>query len=133
MGFFISLLFGGIGLYLLSPMMVIKAKEKRCSAYTAATVTEVKAVKKRRMFKKITYYIPTVSYEVSDRLLTGIYPRTADPEEYHVGDQCWVMYNPQNPREYYQYDELVLVKNRLLAVAGGWFLLLAGAIMFAAM
>ena len=62
---------------------VIKAKEKRCSLYSA-TVTEVKAVKKRRMFKKITYYIPTVSYDVSDRLLTGIYPRTADPEEYHV-------------------------------------------------
>jgi hypothetical protein len=128
---FLVLLLAGIGLYLLSPVITAKGKEKRCSAYTSATVTDLKTVAKRRRFKKVNSYIPTVTYEVDGRPYTGIYPRTYDPEEYHTGDSCWVMYNPVNPREYYQYDELVTVKNRLLAVAGGWFLLLAGTVMFA--
>jgi hypothetical protein len=128
---FLVLLLAGIGLYLLSPVITAKGKEKRCSAYTSATVTDLKTVAKKRRFKKVLCYIPTVSYEVGGMTYTGIYPRTFDPEEYHIGDSCWVMYNPKNPREYYQYDELVTVKNRLLAVAGGWFLVMAGTAMFA--
>lgn len=128
---FLVLLMAGIGLYLLSPVLAAKAKEKRCSAYTSSSVTDIKTVTKKRRFKKVLCYIPTVSYEVGGMTYTGIYPRTFDPEEYHVGDSCWVMYNPKNPREYYQYDELVTVKNRLLAVAGGWFLVMAGTAMFA--
>jgi hypothetical protein len=63
-----------------------------------------------------------ISYKVK-------YIRSPDAEEYHIGDSFWVMYNPRNPYEITQEDELLLFKSGITAFFGTWIIVLSFIIM----
>ena len=88
----------------LIPWTNLKAKEARCSGYVKGRIADVDAVKKRKGFKSVTYYIPTVEYEVDGRQYLRLFDRTLSRDEYTRGDDFWVMYDPSDPKRIMQDD-----------------------------
>lgn len=76
-------------------------RQKRCTAYTLGTVTDVKYVRTG----KLMGYVPTVSYTVNGVEYSGDYSFAHQSKNYYkIGDEFWVMYNPENPSEFTQED-----------------------------
>lgn len=119
-------------LFFFSPLISLKNKEHRCTSYTSGKIIRIESytrIKVNRL-RQIRYYVSTVAYEVDGRTYECKNRRTSDPEEYHIGDDCWVMYNPHNHEECYQYDELISVRNTVLAGIGVWIGISAIALTF---
>lgn len=76
-------------------------QQKRCTAYTLGTITGVKHVR----VGKVMGYVPTVSYTVNGVEYSGDYSFARQSKNYYkIGDEFWVMYNPENPGEFTQED-----------------------------
>jgi len=88
----------------LIPWTNLKAKESRCSGYVKGRVTDVDRVKMRRGLRKLTYYVPTVEYEVDGKKYLRMLDRTLSRDEYTAGDDFWVMYDPSDPKRVMQDD-----------------------------
>jgi len=107
-----------LGILFFLPLANIKSKENRCSSYTKGTVSSVTRQIQKKGFRKKTLYFPTVSFEADGKTINILYQPTPDENEYHAGDSFWVMYNPQNPHEVYQDDDLQMLKVRIIAAIG---------------
>lgn len=80
----------------------IDNQQKRCTAYTLGTITDVNL---RRSTKGVMGYVPTVSYTVDGVEYNEEYFFARSGKDYYkVGDEFWVMYNPENPSEFTQED-----------------------------
>jgi hypothetical protein len=114
-----------IGLCLFSPLASIQNKQNRCSSYTMGKIVFIDIYLKRRRFRRVRYYIPTVKFEVNGIGYDVKYNRSPDADEYQIGDSFWVMYNPQNPYEISQDDDLLSIKGEILAFIGSWIIVLS--------
>ena len=80
----------------------IDNQQKRCTAYTLGTITDVNL---RHLAKGAKGYVPTVSYTVDGVEYNEEYSFARHGKDYYkVGDEFWVMYNPENPSEFTQED-----------------------------
>ena len=113
---FIALFLLGILFFL--PLANRKSKENRCSSYAKGSISSVTRQIQKKGFRKKVLYYPTVSFEADGKTIEILYQPTPDENEYHIGDSFWVMYNPQNPHEVYQNDDLQMLKVHIIAAIG---------------
>ena len=79
-----------------------KNQKKGCTAYTLGVITDVKLLISGR---NVMGYIPTVSYTVDGVEYSGDYSFARKSKDYYkIGDEFWVIYNPENPSEFTQED-----------------------------
>lgn len=121
-----------IGLCLFSPLASIQNKRNKCSSYILDRIISVDSYVKRRRFRRVRYYVPTVEYEVNGILYVLKYKCSFEAEEYYIGDSFWVMYNPHNPHEITQEDDFLLLLGRIAAFFGVWSIALSLILMLAA-
>jgi hypothetical protein len=107
-----------LGILFFLPMANIKSKENRCSSYTKGIVSSVTQQIRKKGLRQKTLYLPTISFEAGGKTIEIVYKPTSDENEYHTGDSFWIMYNPQNPHEVYQDDDLQMLKVRIIAGIG---------------
>lgn len=106
------------------PIANLKGKENRCSAYTCGHVFKIQKQKKRRIIWICEYYLPTILYEVDGKQYEFQYSKTRNSDEYQVGDDFWVMYNPTNPLDIFQNDGFSLLKAQFLSIIGVWLIII---------
>ena len=106
------------------PIANLKGKENRYSAYTCGHVFKIQKQKKRRIIWICEYYLPTILYEVDGKQYEFQYSKTRNSDEYQVGDDFWVMYNPTNPLDIFQNDGFSLLKAQFLSIIGVWLIII---------
>ncbi len=114
-----------IGLCFFSSLASIQSKQNRCSSYIMGKIVFIDFCIKHRWFRRFRYYIPTVKFEINGMEYDVRYNRSPDADEYQIGDSFWVMYNPQNPYEISQDDDLLSIKGKILAFIGAWIIVLS--------
>jgi len=88
----------------LIPWSRLKSREARCSGYVKGRISGIDRVAKRKGLRMYEYYIPTVEYEVDGRKYLQMYNPTQSVDEYTVGDDFWVTYDPSDPKRIMQDD-----------------------------
>lgn len=106
------------------PIANVKRKENRCSSYTCGCVLKIQKQRKRKIIWIHEYYIPTIAYEVDGIYYEFQHNKSNNADEYQVGDDFWVMYNPNNPTDVFQEDDFALIKARLMAIIGIWLIII---------
>ena len=106
------------------PIANRKSKENRCSSYTCGKVVHIQKQTKKRGLVIREYYIPIISYEANEIQYEILFSKNRNPDEYQVGDDFWIMYNPSDPTEVYQEDEFGRITANLSAFVGIWLIFL---------
>jgi len=106
------------------PLAERKRKLNRCSSYTKGIVNAVREEKRRRFFRAVIDYVPIVSFDVKGRRYEMPWGKSRNENEYQIGDECWILYNPADPHDVYTDDAFALLKANIMAGLGVFSLLL---------
>ena len=76
---------------------------QRCSAYTEATVTDIRRVKQKGLYGVVTYWnYPTVTFDVNGEQYSVELHVPCEPDE--IGNTRWIKYNPSDPQDITQEE-----------------------------
>lgn len=76
---------------------------QRCSAYTEATVTDIRRVRSERVYSGVIYYYsPTVTFDVNGVQYSVELSVSCEPDA--LGNTMWIKYNPSDPQDITQEE-----------------------------
>ena len=78
-------------------------QDQRCSAYTEATITDIRRVRQEGKYGVVTYWnYPTVTFDVNREPYSVELPVPCEPDE--IGNTRWIKYNPSDPQDITQEE-----------------------------
>jgi len=78
-------------------------QDQRCSAYTEATITDIRRVRQEGKYGIVTYWnYPTVTFDVNGEPYSVELPVPCEPDE--IGNTRWIKYNPSDPQDITQEE-----------------------------
>ncbi|MBQ7320979.1 MAG: hypothetical protein IJW99_02670 [Clostridia bacterium] len=76
---------------------------QRCSAYTEATITDIRRVRQESKYGVVSYWnYPTVTFDVNGESYSVELHVPCEPDE--IGNTRWIKYNPSDPQDITQEE-----------------------------